>query len=115
MVLETEEALATALKRAEEVRNVDTALLLSEAREAVAQARVDMNKAETALRQTQVPFTRIDRVEAQERLAAAQVALTEALAERGVIQDPSLSAEAAKLRAEVEAARADVVAAQAAV
>lgn len=114
-VLEAEEALATALKRADEVRNVDTALLLSEAREAVAQARVDMNKAETALRQTQVPFTRIDRVEAQERLAAAQVALTEALAERGVIQDPSLSAEAAKVRAEVEAARADVEAAQAAV
>lgn len=114
-VLEAEEALATALRRAEAVRAVDTALLLSEAQEAVAQARVDLNRAETALQQTRVPFTYIDRVEAQERLAAAQVALTEAVAERAVIQDPSLSVEAAKVGAEVEAARANVEAAQAAV
>ena len=113
-VLEAEEMLATALRRAEAVQTVDTALLLSEAREAVAQARVDLNKAEAALRHTRVPFTYVDRVEAQERLAAAQVALTEVIAERAVIQDPSLSAEAAKAGAEVEAARADVEAARAA-
>ena len=114
-MLAAEEMLATALRRAEAVRTVDTALLLSEAREAVAQARVDLNKAEAALRQTRAPSTYIDRVEAQERLAAAQVAMTEAIAERAVIQDPSLSAEAAKAEAEVEKARTDVEAAQAAV
>jgi len=112
-VLEAEETLATAVRRAEAVRTVDPALLLSEAQEAVAQARVDLNNAETALRLTRVPSTYVDRVEAQERLAAAQVAMTEAIAERAVIQDPSLSAEAAKVGAEVEAARADVEAAQA--
>ncbi len=115
VVLEAEEALATALKRAEEVRNVDTALLRSEAWEAVAQARVDLDAAETALRHTRVPFSHIDRVEAEERLAAAQVALTEASAELTTIEDPTLSDEAAKARADVEAATADVEAAQGAV
>ena len=114
-VLEAEEALATAVRRADAVRTIDTALLLSQVREAVAQARVDLNAAETALEQTRLPFNHIDRIEAEEDLASAQVALNEAVAERTVTADPTLSAEASKARDEVEAARAEVEAAQAVV
>ena len=114
-VLEAEEALALAMRRSEAVRTVDTALLLSEAQEAVAQARVDLDAAEAALRKALVPFTHIDRVGAEERLASAQVALSEATAELAVVEDPTLSGEAAKARADVEAANADVEAAQGAV
>lgn len=114
-VLEAEEALALAMRRAEAARAVDTALLLSEAWEAVAQARVDLDAAETALRHTRVPFTHIDRVESEERLASTQVALTEASAELAVVEDPTLSDEAAKARADVEGAGADVEAAHGAV
>ena len=114
-LLEAEDALAAALRRVDAVRTVDTVLLLSEAREAVAQARVDLNDAEAALERMRAPFNRINRIEAEERLASTQAALTEALAELAVVEDPSLSDEAAKARAEVEAARVDVEAGQAAV
>ena len=114
-LLEAEDALAAAIRRVDAVRTVDTALLLSEAREAVAQARVDFNDAEAALARMRAPFNRITRIEAEERLASTQAALTEALAELAVVEDPSLSDEAAKARAEVEAARAEVEAARAAV
>ena len=114
-LLEAEDALAAAIRRVEAVRTVDTALLLSEAREAVAQARVDLNAADAALERMRAPFNRINRIEAEERLASTQAALTEALAELAVLEDPSLSDEAAKARAEVAAARVDVEAGQAAV
>ena len=114
-LLEAEDALAAAIRRVDTVRTVDTALLLSEAREAVAQARVDFNAADAALERMRAPFNRINRIEAEERLASTQAALTEALAELAVLEDPSLSDEAAKARAEVAAARVDVEAGQAAV
>ena len=108
----SENALAAAHTTLDAVRGTGAKLSLSLADQAVAQARVDLNAAESASERARSPFSVVDQAEAAERLASARVELIDAAGKRDTIATSGTDSDLARAEANVDAARNAVDAAK---